>query len=332
MSLRVLGAAQAPAGGLPRWGRGRAAAGAIRGGLGRPDRRAAGLDRLTFQTSPLQFRAMQSTVKPLDRNHLSLLVAVTLLGNVLFRFIELPEAAWQVEALGSALRVHFTGKWLLVALMVALVSTGTNFVIHDHPAMGRHRERPAYVSWILPAAMAGLSAYLLSLASTRQLWIVGLALVGALVSMAVTAEYGAVTPEAPGYALARLALNVLAYVLAFAFLTLIYRSRARSLLSATGVVLITSLLSLDLLTGTDIPFRRALLFSFIIGLILGECTWALNYWRISAWAGGLFLLLVFYGITNVAHQHLLERLNAATVIEFAAVIVAVMIIVLLRAR
>jgi hypothetical protein len=275
---------------------------------------------------------MESTVKPLDRNHLSLLVAVILLGNVLFRFIELPEATWQVRALGSAVGLRVTGSWLLIALMVGLVSAGTNFVIRDHPAVGKHPERPVFVSWILPAALAGLSAHLLSLAPTRQLWIVGLALVGAGISLAVAAEYGSMAPEAPGYAMARLALNVLAYVLAFAFLTLIYRSRTRSLLSASAIALATGLLSLDLLSGADVQFWRVLTYSAVVGLVMGECTWALNYWRITAWAGGMVLLLVFYGMTNIAHQHLLERLSAGTIVEFASVIVVVLIVILLRAR
>ncbi len=275
---------------------------------------------------------MESTVKPLDRNHLSLLVAVVLLGNVLFRFIDLPETAWDLQALGSSLQFNVTGAGLLVALMVGLVCSGTNFVIHDHPGVARHPERPAYVSWILPGALAGLSAYLLALAPTIQLWTVGLAVAGAAISLAIAAEYGAVAPESQGYALARLALNVLAYVLAFAFLTLIYQSRARSLISATAVTLIAGVIALDLLSGADVPFRRAVLYSVVVGLVTGESTWALNYWRIAAWAGGLLLLLVFYGLSNIAHQHLLGRLTRATVVEFAVVIVVVLIIVVLRSR
>jgi hypothetical protein len=263
---------------------------------------------------------------------LSLLVAVILLGNVLFRFVELPEASWGFTALGSPLAFRVDGSWVLIALMIGLVSAGTNFVVRDHPDAGRHPERPVYVSWIIPAGVAGLSAYLLTLASTRELWIVGLALVGLATGLAVVAEYAAVSPEAPGYAMARLALNVLAYVLAFVFLALLYGSRTRSLISASGVSVITFVLSLDLLAGADVEYRRAVLYSLVIGLVIGECTWALNYWRIAPWAGALLLLLIFYGLTNVAHQHLLDRLDRGTWAELAAVIVVVVIILLIRVR
>jgi hypothetical protein len=274
---------------------------------------------------------MQETIKPLDRNRLSVLMAVLLLGSVLFRFIELPEQVWELEPLGSPLEIHVTGTWLLITLMVGLVCTGTNLILHGHPHLGEYPGRPIYVSWILPAVMAGLSADLLARAPTWPLWIGGLTLVGVGISLTVSAEYAAVSPDAPGYPLARLALNVLAYLLAFTLFAIIYQSRTRSLVTATLTLLTATLLALDLLSVADVQFRRVVLFAGIVGLITGESTWALNYWQISGWAGGLLLLLVFYIAANVAHQHLLERLSGSVLVEFAAVTVTVLAIILLRA-
>jgi hypothetical protein len=274
---------------------------------------------------------MQETVKPLDPNRLSVLVAVLLLGSVLLRFIELPEHVWQLEPLGSPLEIHVTGTWLLVTLTVGLVCTGTNLILHDHPHLKVHTGRPIYISWILPGVLAGLLAYLLARAPTWPLWVGGLILVGVGISLAVSAEYTAVSPDAPGYPLARLGLNVLAYLLAFTLFAIIYNTRSRSLVTATLTLLTATLLALDLLSVADVQFRRVLLFAGIVGLITGESTWALNYWQISAWAGGLFLLLIFYIAVNVAHQHLLERLSGSILVEFAVVAVIVLTIILLRA-
>ena len=273
----------------------------------------------------------QETVKPLDPNRLSVLVALLLLGSVLFRFIELPEHVWELEPLGSPLEIHVTGTWLLVTLMVGLVCTGTNLILHDHPHLEKHPGRPIYISWILPGVMAGLSAYLLALAPTQPVWVGGLILVGIGVSLAISTEYTAISPAAPGYPLARLALNVLAYLLTFALFTIIYHTRTRSLVTATLMMLAAALLALDLLSVADVRFRRVVLFASIVGLITGESTWALNYWQISAWAGGLFLLLIFYISTNVAHQYLLDRLSASVLAEFAVVAIIVLTIILLRA-
>ena len=274
---------------------------------------------------------MQETAKPLDRNRLSVLMAILLLGSVLFRFIELPTQVWKLEPLGSPLEIQITGTWLLGALMVGLICTGTNLLLHDHPHVGQHPGRPIYVSWILPGVMAGLSAWVLSRALNLTLWIGALALISVSISLAISAEYTTISPEAHGYPLARLALNVLAYLLAFVLFTVIYHSRTRSLVTATLTLATAALLSLDLLSVADVQFRRVVLFAAIVGLITGESTWALNYWQISAWAGGLFLLLIFYVTANVAHQHLLERLSGSVLVEFAVVALVVLMIILLKA-
>ena len=161
-------------------------------------------------------------------------------------------------------------------------------------------------------------------------WVGGLLLTGIGVSLAISAEYAAVCPDAAGYPTARLALNMLAYLLVFVLFTVVYESRTRSLVTATLTLLAAALLALDLLTVADASLRRVLPFAGIVGLIVGESTWALNYWQISAWAGGLFLLLVFYVTVNTAHQYLLERLRISTLVEFAVVTVVVLTIVLLR--
>jgi len=269
---------------------------------------------------------MQESIKPLDRNRLSVLMAVLLLGSLLFRFIELPEHTWQLELLGSPLSIRVTGTWL-ITLMVGLVCTGTNLILHDHPRLDEHSGRPVYVSWILPGIVAGLAAHLLARTVVWPMWIGELFLIGIGISLVITAEYTAIDPDAPGYPLTRLSLNVLAYLLAFTLFALIYQTRSRSLVTATLMVIAAAVLALDLLSVADVKFRRVLLFAGIIGLVVGESTWALNYWRISALGGGLLLLLVFYIVTNVAHQHLLERLSASTLAEFATVTVIVLIVI-----
>lgn len=274
---------------------------------------------------------MQGTVdRSVDNDRLSVLLAVLVLGSVLFRFIELPEQVWRLQALGSPLEIHATGTLLLMSLMIGLACTGTSLILYDHPDLKEHAGRPIYISWILPGLLAGLSAYLLTLASLLPIWIGGLILLTIGIGLTVSAEYAAVSPDVPGYPTARLGLNVLAYLLAFVLFVLIYQTRTRSLVTATLTLLIATLLALDLLSVADVSMSRLLPFAAIIGLIIGESTWALNYWRISAWVGGLLLLLIFYVAVNVAHQHLLDRLNLSILVEVAVVAVVVLFVILLR--
>ncbi|MBE9506656.1 MAG: hypothetical protein IMY86_01280 [Chloroflexi bacterium] len=101
-------------------------------------------------------------------------------------------------------------------------------------------------------------------------------------------------------------------------------------MTATLALLVATLLALDLLSVADVSLRRVLLFAGIVGLVVGESTWALNYWQISSWVGGLFLLLIFYAAVNTAHQHLLGRLRVSILVEFAVVAIAVLAIILLK--
>ena len=273
---------------------------------------------------------MQETVKPLDRNRLSVLIAALLLGSVLFRFIELPEHVWRLEPLGSPLEIHVTGTWLLITLMVGLVCTGTNLILHGHPHLDEHFGRPVYIAWILPGLVAGLTAYVLDGISTWPVWVGALLLSGIGISLVVSAEYRAISPDDAGYPAARLTLNVLAYLLAFVLFTVIYHTRTRSLVTATLTTFTATLLALDLLSVANVPINRVLGYAAAIGLVVGESTWVVNYWQISAWIGGLSLLLVFYVGINVAHQHLLERLRPAILVEFAVVALVVLVVVVLR--
>jgi hypothetical protein len=268
--------------------------------------------------------------KPVDRDRLSVLLAVLILSSVLFRFIELPEHVYRLQALGSPLEIHATGTLLLVTLMIGLACTGTSLVLRDHPLLMEHSGRPVYISWVLPGVLAGLSADLLSLAPTLGLWIGGLIVFGVSLGLTVSAEYATVSPDARSYAAARLALNVLAYLMAFALFVLIYQTRTRSLVTATLTLLTAALLALDLLSVADVSVGRMLPFAGVVGLVIGESTWALNYWQVSAWVGGLLLLLIFYVVINIAHQHLLERLSSSTLVEFTAVTVVVLLIVVLK--
>jgi hypothetical protein len=273
---------------------------------------------------------MQETIKPLDRDRLSVLLAVVLLGSALFRFIELPEHVWRLQPLGSPLEIRVTGVWLLVTLMVGVVCTGTNLVLHDHPRLAEQSGRPIYISWIIPGVLAGLSAYLLSRIPSWPAWIAGLVLMGVCISLVIAAEYAAVCPGVAGYARARLALNMLAYILVFVLFAVIYRTRTRSLVTATLTLFTATLLALDLLSIADVSLRRVLPFAGVVGLIVGEATWAMNYWQINAWTGGLLLLLIFYVAVNVAQQYLLERLRLSILLEFAAVAVVVLLVIQLR--
>jgi hypothetical protein len=268
----------------------------------------------------------------LDRNRLSVLIALILLISVLFRFIRLPEAGWNLRVLGSPLEVRVTGTWLMVVLVTGLVAFGTRYVLAAHPDAPQRLPRPLYISWVLPSLLAGMGASVVELAPTEGVWAAGLLVQALVISLAVSAEFGALSTRTPGYARSRLALNVLAYVVAFALFYVIYQSRARSIITASGTTVVAFLVALDLLSVADVGVARVALYSAIVSLLVGEATWALNYWRLSNWAGGLFLLVLFYVAAGVSHQHLLGQLRGRVLLEFGLVAAAALLAMLIFAR
>jgi hypothetical protein len=73
------------------------------------------------------------------------------------------------------------------------------------------------------------------------------------------------------------------------------------------------------------------LYAVIAGAILGEATWALNYWRTTGYKASLVLLLIFYLVVSLGQQSLLGRLNPRILLEYAAVALAIITFIVLFA-
>ncbi len=93
------------------------------------------------------------------------------------------------------------------------------------------------------------------------------------------------------------------------------------------------LLAVELLRSTTSDVKMVLGYGMIVGLILGEVTWALNYWLLANLTGGLLLLLIFYLLTGLAQQGIQGRLNRRVLIEFGVfATVAIVLIVAVGPR
>lgn len=184
---------------------------------------------------------------------------------------------------------------------------------------------------IQPALMVLLLGLQLSRTEPWTSWWLGLAMTAILVALAFTAEYISVEPAwRQGVAgLAMVAFNLL---LALASFILIYATRGRSLLTATEAALVAGLLALRLVGGGGQPPRQAIVYAAVIGLALGQCLWALNYWRATPLLAGLILVLIYYGLTGIAQQHEQGVLNWRVLAEFGLVVLAGLIIILRYAR
>jgi hypothetical protein len=258
----------------------------------------------------------------------SVFVSLIVLGLAFLPEIELPTKTFSFYVLGSLASIRLSAKWLMTALLVSLAYTGTDSLIRSHPLARRGEVRYTFTFWALPGLSVVAATLLLPLAPNspvaplRPYLLGSLALTALLLLSIAVAQYHTVNHTEPGYRLARLALNTFAHLVALGLFTLIYSSKARSLLSATTTAAVGSLLALELLRGVHPNLRLTGLYALITGLAVGEVTWALNYWTVGPLTGGLLLLLVFYLVTSLSRERLLRRLNRRALIEFALVTLA----------
>ena len=259
----------------------------------------------------------------------SVLATLVVLGLILGAFLQFPTWSTSLTVLGSLLTVNITQTALMAALLVGITCAGTDAIVRSYPSARRMEARFSFVTWTLPALTVLLAAALLPQLPTNLYRIAGYVLTGLILILVISAEYYTVDPSDRLYLAARLSLNAWAYLLALLIFVLIYSAKTRSLVSATGVTVVSTLLALEFLRSAGRGFGRTALYALIAGLSTGEIIWAMNYWRISGVTGGLILLLGFYVFTGLANQQLQGRLNRQVLVEYGLVSL-IGLVVLLR--
>ncbi len=250
-------------------------------------------------------------------HRMSLVISLTLIGIIVASLVKLPPRTLDFDALGSPVTLSLSTFGVVAILVAAATCAGTDALVRTHPKALGSELRFTLSFWILPTllALAALSV-VPPLFSQKLYWLIGLALTYLALALVLLAEYHAVDPAGPHYDPARLGLNMLTYAAAFALYAVIYAPRARSLLSATTVMIITIPLALELLRSSEERIGRTWLYALTAALIMGEITWGLNYWDLGGVSGGLLLLLAFYILTGLIQQHLLGRLSRRVMAEY----------------
>jgi hypothetical protein len=251
------------------------------------------------------------------RDRVSVATWMVVLGWGLSLLVQLPSAEVSFWALGSPVAISITGTLLAAFFLAIMAAAGAESVISVHPLfVTRQARMHTWSFWALPMALAIISTVLLPLASSPLLQMLALALSGLLLAAAYFGLYATVERGKPGFRRSRLWLDAMAYGSALILFLFVYQTRTRSLLSGTLVAMTAMLLAAEILRTATNRSSAALTYGGIIGLILGQVTWALNYWVLPGLTGGLLLLLIFYLLVGIGQQGLQERLTARVLWEF----------------
>ncbi len=234
-------------------------------------------------------------------------------------FLRLPTFVFSLDALGSPITIMVSDAMMMALFIAAVAASGTQMVVSAHPSFaqvgGKLRLR-SIPYWSLPAALSILTVLLIPQAPTRIFQVTVLSLGGFAVAVSLFGLYATVDSSTAGFGRSRLMLNVLAYGAALVLFLLVYQTRTRSLLSGTLVAATAMLLAAELLRTCTRRADLVLSYAAIVGLILGQVTWALNYWLLPGLTGGLLLLLIFYLTVGMTQQGLEKHLTRRVLLEF----------------
>ena len=256
-------------------------------------------------------------------DRLSILVTLVLFGLVVSHIVDLPTRTISFVALGVPTTIYLSGRWFIGGLLVVMTGAGVDSIVRSHPQARKERWGWGHSLsfWGLPCALTLLSLVVLPLSPDIVSWLAALTFTGVGLVLIVTAQYYAIDRQARRTAVVDWGLSLAAYVVIFVFSALTYASRARSLLSATAIAIICAALAAELLRphSSELSLRRVWLYAGVVGLVLGEVAWALNHLSLSAAAGGVLFLLIFYALGGLAKQYLRGQLGRPEIVEFAVV-------------
>lgn len=253
-------------------------------------------------------------------DRVSVVVGVILVGIVLLLVLDVPPRAFQFTPLGTPLTLQVTGTWAVSALLFGLACAGTEAIVRSHPAVRRGTVRHTFPSWILPALATVAMPVYLSRLPDRLNWLIGMIVGGGLLAWLILMNYRVL--DSPERGIAHRGLELSAYPLALVLFAAIYRTRLRSLVTATAVTLVAFLLALSILLDREQsgkPLGRTFLYAGVIGLMLGQTTWALNYWQANAPTVGVLLMVLFYVLTGIVREYTRALLTRQIVTEFLIV-------------
>ena len=204
---------------------------------------------------------------------------------------------------------------------------------HDETGLAARLGAPVLpTTGLLPGVAVFGGVLLISIYHNRFLVLIAPLLIASALGAALVARYHLEDVSGRARRLARTTHVLLTHGVAFLVLATIYLNKVRSLLSATAVAVIVCLLLVQIADGERFPAERRLIYGLVGGMILGEITWALNYWPLTGWTGGAILLIAFYLVAGLLLAQVREGLRRRDILEYGLIAAIAFAIVALSLR
>lgn len=233
-----------------------------------------------------------------------------------------------------------TVSWLLIALLSVITSTAADLLARAHPEL-QSRDLPTIHLgftklevvpdfWILPSysLISSFAFFRLFNSSLHGIaFILALGVAGGLVLVVLLGQHYALNRQVETQQPARLVLQIIGYFLAFGCFSAIFYAHLRTLYAAPLIGVTGGLLAYKELQWSACPDRKVI--AFFMGLLLGEATWALNYWSANFLLSGTLLLVIFYIAVSLIYHQTAGTLQRRLLIEYSLLGCALLIMVIL---
>ena len=252
-------------------------------------------------------------------DQLSVLTAVIGLGYASSRFLYLPARAIETTLFGSPISVQIDGQMIMLLLLTALITTGTDVLIRSHPCLSQDTlDLRPLCHGIVPGLTALSVGVLLNGLEAGSLWFLGM-LAGATVLMLVlVAEYAVIYSDHIVFHKMEIVLTLLTYLTALVLFSLVAQL---GVIAAPVTLFMGGLLSFRLLHLHSDPARQVGWNSLAVGLLLAELILVLGYWALPPIAVGACLLVALHFAVNIIQQGIRKSHIGLVVVEYVLVAV-----------
>jgi hypothetical protein len=230
-----------------------------------------------------------------DLDRLSIVAATMLLAYAMARYINFPVNSFAIQLPGLFLSFQINLRTFITLLIAGLTAAGTDWLIRDHPALGKHF-RPEH--WLIPAFTALVIGVPLFQLPLGAVWWGGFILGGTFLMLVLVAEYIVVDADDVRQPIAAAGLTVVSYALFLILAASLRFANLRLYLILPALTLAAGLISLRTLH-LRLHGKWALLQAGIVALLVGQLVAAFHYWPLSPVAYALALLGAAYSLTSL---------------------------------
>lgn len=231
-----------------------------------------------------------------NTDRLSVLTASILLAYAMLPFVQLPDRGLSLPLFGVLFVFEINFSTILTIISAALAAAGTDWLLRDHPRLGK---QSTFQHWLIPALTAWVIGAPLSASQVGVQWWGVFGFGSLLLVLVLASEYITVDPFDTRHGPASVALIAVSYALFLILTITMVGSGLRLYLLLPGLVLAVFLITLRTLN-LRLNGRWSVAWSAAVALVVAQFATALHYLPVSPLRFGLVIVGLAYTLGSLA--------------------------------